>query len=286
MASIEYDGLIYDAATLVRVAKRETVAAQGYLDAVEKNPAGAMQHGWHRRAMSAAVAAVRNAVIRQGAAPTKTSVAAEIAAKAALGRVIDWAYAAGRQDVLDRALENHYTEAYAKVRLRSLELEKLSADPEAEAAIIDATETNPETVVVPTPVRVVTARKGTRRLLVVAERREYVYVTAEDGEPIYVDGIGYTEIGLHASEVTDADAAAPPAHYGYNDILRAASNDPLEGGGTKLVLHLREGDTADSGSSTKWVLAGPGTVTYYIRPDGWNVQTSDGISTRAAASGK
>lgn len=65
------------------------------------------------------------------------------------------------------------------------------------------------------------------------------------------------------------------AHYSANDILEQASS--IEDGWKRLVLTLGEGDTADSGTSTKWHYAGPGEVKYLIHPSGWIIQPDDAV---------
>lgn len=68
------------------------------------------------------------------------------------------------------------------------------------------------------------------------------------------------------------------SHHTAGDILRAA--EPTEGGWRRLQLTLAEGDTADSGTSTKWAYAGPGTVEYLIHPSGWIVRPDDAVHRR------
>lgn len=66
-----------------------------------------------------------------------------------------------------------------------------------------------------------------------------------------------------------------PTYYSTNDILGQAV--PISDGWKRLILQLAEGDTADSGTSTKWRYAGPGEVTYLIHSSGWTVQPGDTV---------
>lgn len=61
-------------------------------------------------------------------------------------------------------------------------------------------------------------------------------------------------------------------HYTTQDIADRAKK--LGKGWTKTTLPLEEGDTAVSGTSTKYHWAGPGVVVYYVHgPTGsWNVE--------------
>lgn len=64
-------------------------------------------------------------------------------------------------------------------------------------------------------------------------------------------------------------------HYDLGLIMAEAED--LGEGHRKAVVNLKKGDTAASALSEKWVFAGPGTVTYWMHPSGWDIEPSETV---------
>lgn len=67
-------------------------------------------------------------------------------------------------------------------------------------------------------------------------------------------------------------------HYSSNDILERAQT--RDDGYREATLELAQGDTCDAPGTTKWNLAGPGTVHFLIHPTGWHATPSETITRR------
>jgi len=72
-------------------------------------------------------------------------------------------------------------------------------------------------------------------------------------------------------------------HYDTNAVLLRA--EELGDGWSRAEIRLDSGDTAESGTSTKWFLAGPGAIEYLIHATGWIVRPDASVTrtyTRSA----
>lgn len=67
-------------------------------------------------------------------------------------------------------------------------------------------------------------------------------------------------------------------HYSSNDILELARL--REDGYREVTLELAQDDTCDAPGSTKWNLAGPGSVHFLIHPTGWQATPGETITRR------
>lgn len=67
-------------------------------------------------------------------------------------------------------------------------------------------------------------------------------------------------------------------HHSSTDITAAAED--IGEGWSRATVILRKGDTCHNPGSTKWVFAGPGTVTFAIHATGWGIEASEGLTRK------